>query len=91
MHVETIEQDKPKDDKKWSALALELTSLQKLNQDAITELKKNDKMDKEMFEIHQHTKERIFNVSFMSLLIIFALGGWQIYYLRNYFKQKNLI
>ena len=46
--------------------------------------------EEEMRDTNESTNSRIKWFSSATIIIVSILGGWQIMYLRSYFKAKNL-
>ncbi|KAJ3254388.1 vesicle coat component [Boothiomyces macroporosus] len=92
LHVETSHQQNDNEFKgKFSEYDRELSWLQQVITDSLVEMNTYEQEDTKLNLINEQTKERVFNFSSMTFLVLVVVGGWQIWYLHSYFKKKHLI
>lgn len=76
---------------KLTPLDLELRKLETVVQEIVEEMNYLKRREARMRDTNESTNERVKFFSILSLFTLFALGTWQILYLRRFFKRKRLI
>jgi hypothetical protein len=70
---------------------VELRRIEEMTAEIVTELQYLKRREERMRDTNESTNSRVKNFSFMVILSLVGLGGWQIHYLRHYFKVKHII
>ncbi|KAJ2985636.1 Transmembrane emp24 domain-containing protein 10, partial [Globomyces sp. JEL0801] len=82
LHIEsghTTAEEDPEDDKsKWGVFDIELKYLTTVSKDAIIDIQNYEHVEESMNEINQSSKDRVFNFSTFSILVLIGMGIWQI-------------
>lgn len=70
---------------------LELRKIEELTDEVIRELEYLKVRESRLRDTNESTNKRVKLFSLGVILSLLALGGWQIYYLRTYFRSKHII
>ncbi|KAI9203709.1 emp24/gp25L/p24 family/GOLD-domain-containing protein [Polychytrium aggregatum] len=70
---------------------LELKRLENMMNEMVGELDQLQSLEAQMRDINESTNDRVKWLSIVSLVFMFAVGGWQIWYLKKFFESKKLI
>lgn len=81
----------PVDEDKLSALDLDLNKIQDLTNAIIVDFAYLKKREQEMRDTNDSTNRRLFYQTVTSVIILLVLAGWQILYMRTFFKARKLI
>ncbi len=73
---------------RFKAMEAEVHYLLTMLDEASYSLKTYEQEDGNMFALNEVTRDRVFNYSSFSVVVLVALGVWQVYYLHSFFKQK---
>ncbi|KAG2190995.1 hypothetical protein INT46_011277 [Mucor plumbeus] len=76
---------------KLDPLELELRKLETVVKEIVDEMNYLKRREAKLRDTNESTNERVKWFSILSLFTLFALGTWQILYLRRFFKRKRLI
>ncbi|XP_064403808.1 transmembrane emp24 domain-containing protein 10-like isoform X2 [Halichondria panicea] len=76
---------------KLKPLELELRRLEDLAESIVNDFAYMRAREEEMRDTNESTNTRVLYFSVFSMLCLFVLAGWQIFYLRRFFQAKKLI
>lgn len=76
---------------KLQKLESDLTKLEDLTNSIIEDFAHLKQRESEMQDTNASTSNRIFWQTIVSLLVVLGLAGWQIMYLRQFFKSRKII
>lgn len=88
------------DARDWSAIQaaeklkpveIELRRIEEVTNEVVTQMEYLRRREQKLRDTNESTNERVkwFALTIMATLL--ALGGWQVFYLRAYFRSKHLI
>ncbi|KAL8835223.1 MAG: hypothetical protein Q9170_003419 [Blastenia crenularia] len=98
-HIE-LDIDIGADARDWSAIAAqeklrpvetELRRIEELVQEIVTEMDYLRTREQKLRDTNESTNERVKWFAFGTMGMLVGLGGWQVVYLRAYFRSKHLI
>ncbi|CAG8534390.1 363_t:CDS:2 [Paraglomus occultum] len=89
--AETIDQEQLAKEEKLAPLEAELKKLEQVVAEIVDEMDYLRKREARMRDTNESTNERVKWFSLGTVLVLLSLGGWQIMYLKKFFKQKRLI
>lgn len=76
---------------KLKQLETELSKLEDLSNSVIEDFAHLKKRESEMQDTNASTSNRIFWQTIISLIVVLGLAGWQVIYLRQFFRSRKLI
>ncbi|ABN64597.1 predicted protein [Scheffersomyces stipitis CBS 6054] len=76
---------------KLKPIELELRKVQEMTEEIATELQYLKRREERMRDTNESTNSRVKWFSILVIVSLVGLGGWQIQYLRHYFKVKHII
>lgn len=76
---------------KLEKLETDLTKLEDLTNSVIEDFAHLKRRESEMQDTNLSTSNRIFWQTIISLIVVLGLAGWQVVYLRQFFKSRKLI
>jgi len=68
-----------------------LKVMERQTQELETEFKRYREREARHRDTSESTNTRIPSLSTITIIILICLGGWQVYYLKNYFRKKKLL
>ncbi|XP_004364128.2 transmembrane emp24 domain-containing protein 10 [Capsaspora owczarzaki ATCC 30864] len=72
-------------------LELTMRKVEDLSQSILSSFEYLRQREEEMRDTNESTNERVMYFSILSMVILIALAVWQIFYLKRYFKSKQII
>lgn len=81
--LQTVEKLKPSE--------LELRRIEELTEELLRELEYLKAREMRLRDTNESTNRRVKMFSIGVILALLSIGGWQIYYLRTYFRSKHII
>ncbi|KAJ3311005.1 vesicle coat component [Blyttiomyces sp. JEL0837] len=95
LHVDTgAEVNNPDGDDKTKNLKpmeMELGRLERMADSLLREMDEMKGHEEHMRDVNESTNERVAWFSTLSMLALFGVAGWQVWYLRKFFQSKKLI
>lgn len=88
--VEAKQYDSAASDK-LQKLETDLTKLEDLTNSVIEDFAYLKRRESEMQDTNASTSNRIFWQTVISMMVVLGLAGWQVLYLRQFFRSKKLI
>ncbi|KAF9294250.1 endoplasmic reticulum vesicle protein 25 [Linnemannia elongata] len=88
---ETIDYLKLAEKEKLKPMELELRKLEDLVKDVIEDMEHLQRREEKMRNTNESTNARVQWFSTMTMVVLIALGAWQIVYLKQFFRKKRLI
>lgn len=76
---------------KLRPIELELRKIEELTDEIVDELAYLKAREERLRDTNESTNSRVTRFSLLIILVLGALGAWQLNYLRNYFKSKHII
>lgn len=76
---------------KLKPIEVELRRIEELADEIVDELNYLKNREERLRDTNESTNRRVRNFSILVILVLVALGLWQINYLRNYFRAKHII
>lgn len=76
---------------KLKPIELELRKIEELTDEIVDELNYLKNREERLRNTNESTNERVRNFSILVIIVLTALGAWQVNYLKNYFKSKHII
>lgn len=76
---------------KLQKLEADLTKLEDLTNAIIEDFAHLKRRESEMQDTNESTSNRIFWQTVISIIVVFGLAGWQVMYLRQFFRSRKLI
>uniref|UniRef100_A0A6G1SPT6 Transmembrane emp24 domain-containing protein bai n=1 Tax=Aceria tosichella TaxID=561515 RepID=A0A6G1SPT6_9ACAR len=76
---------------KLQKLETDLTKLEDLTNSVIEDFAHLKRRESEMQDTNASTSNRIFWQTLISMLVVLGLAGWQVLYLRQFFRSRKLI
>ncbi|KAL3233449.1 Endoplasmic reticulum vesicle protein 25 [Nakaseomyces bracarensis] len=76
---------------KLKPIELELRKIEELTDEIVDELNYLKNREERLRNTNESTNERVRNFSVLVIIVLTALGAWQVNYLKNYFKSKHII
>lgn len=76
---------------KLQKLETDLTKLEDLTNSVIEDFAHLKRRENEMQDTNASTSNRIFWQTLISMFVVLGLAGWQIFYLRQFFRSRKLI
>lgn len=70
---------------------VELRKIEELTSEIVDELNYLKGREERLRDTNESTNRRVRNFSVIVIFVLVALGGWQVNYLRNYFRAKHII
>ncbi|KAG0256445.1 vesicle coat component [Mortierella polycephala] len=89
--AETIDYAKLAETEKLRPMELELRKLEDLVGDILENMEHLQEREKKMRNTNESTNERVQWFSTLTMVVLVALGVWQIFYLKRFFRKKRLI
>ncbi|KAG0142447.1 hypothetical protein CROQUDRAFT_109850 [Cronartium quercuum f. sp. fusiforme G11] len=74
-----------------SGLEVEMRKLEGIIREIVEELNYLKRREAKMRDTNESTNNRINRFAFLTVSVLFSSGVWQIWYLRRFFRRKNLI
>ncbi|EPQ26960.1 uncharacterized protein PFL1_05595 [Pseudozyma flocculosa PF-1] len=74
-----------------SGLETEMRKLEAVALEIMNEMDYLKKREMKMRDTNVSTNERVSNFAWLTLIALLALGAWQVFHLRSFFKRKYLI
>jgi len=68
-----------------------LKVMERQTQELETEFKRYREREARHRDTSESTNTRIPSLSTVTIIILLCVGGWQVYYLKNYFRKKKLL
>lgn len=81
----------PASSDKMQKLETDLTKLEDLTNSVIEDFAHLKRRESEMQDTNASTSNSIFRQTVISMLLVLGLAGWQVIYLRRFFRSKKLI
>ncbi|KAG0368536.1 emp24/gp25L/p24 family/GOLD-domain-containing protein [Gamsiella multidivaricata] len=88
---ETIDYAKLAEQEKLKPMELELRKLEDLVKDILENMEQLQAREERMRNTNESTNERVKYFSTLTMVVLVALGLWQIFYLKRFFRKKRLI
>lgn len=76
---------------KLKPIEVELRRIEELADEIVDELNYLKNREERLRDTNESTNRRVRNFSILVIIVLIALGLWQINYLRNYFRAKHII
>lgn len=76
---------------KLKPIEVELRRIEELADEIVDELTYLKNREERLRDTNESTNRRVRNFSILVIIVLVALGLWQINYLKNYFKAKHII
>lgn len=76
---------------KLKPIEIELRRVEELSDEIVDELAYLKNREERLRDTNESTNRRVRNFSILIILVLAALGAWQLNYLQNYFRSKNII
>ncbi|OQR79248.1 transmembrane emp24 domain-containing protein bai-like [Tropilaelaps mercedesae] len=89
--AEAINYDKIAEVEKLKPLEMKLQQLEDLSENIVKDFAHMRQREEEMRDTNESTSNRVLYSSILGMCCLLGLVGWQIIYLRRYFKSKKLI
>ncbi|KAG0144228.1 hypothetical protein CROQUDRAFT_47594, partial [Cronartium quercuum f. sp. fusiforme G11] len=74
-----------------SGLEVKMRKLEGIIKEIVEELDHLKRREAKMRDTNESTNNRINHFAFLTVSVLFSSGVWQIWYLRRFFRCKNLI
>ncbi|KAI1314692.1 vesicle coat component [Mortierella claussenii] len=88
---ETVDYEKLAEKEKLAPMELELRKLEDLVKDILDNMEHLQAREERMRNTNESTNERVKFFSSLTMFVLVALGLWQIFYLKRFFRKKRLI
>lgn len=88
---EAVNYEKVAEVEKLKPLELKLQQLEDLSENIVKDFSHMRRREAEMRDTNESTSNRVLYSSILGMCCLLGLVGWQIIYLRRYFKSKKLI
>ncbi|KAF9122897.1 vesicle coat component [Mortierella sp. 14UC] len=88
---ETIDYLKLAEKEKLKPMEVELRKLEDMVRDVIENMEHLQQREEKMRNTNESTNARVQWFSTMTMVVLIALGAWQIVYLKQFFRKKRLI
>lgn len=76
---------------KLKPVEVELRKIEELTDEIVDELGYLKNREERLRDTNESTNSRVTRFSLLIIIVLGALGAWQLNYLRNYFKSKHII
>ncbi|KAF8926917.1 endoplasmic reticulum vesicle protein 25 [Dissophora ornata] len=88
---ETIDYAKLAEQEKLKPMEVELRKLEDMVKDILENMEHLQAREERMRNTNESTNERVKYFSTLTMVVLVALGLWQIFYLKRFFRKKRLI
>ncbi|KAJ3019162.1 UNVERIFIED_CONTAM: vesicle coat component [Siphonaria sp. JEL0065] len=93
IHVDTgaEAEDFSETKKNLEPLELEVYRLERISEGLVKEMDQLKADEEKMRDVNESTNSRVAWLSTLSIIVLIGAAGWQVHYLRTFFKSKKVL